>query len=543
MTNLFARPIDKKPTLEIIRKVLQGIGQPNFDDGTGIQRQAGITNIVLEDEDFGKKFEGLSIPDMSDMDMSDFNKTKLSFTLPSGDYVAKIAMGEFVLKKKMKGRVASIYEHFNKNDLTVMLSDDPKNDEVAVRSIIEKFIQEDVSLLNGEDESSLDDTVMGITYDGAYCIDRQVGWLLFGFISKQLGLIRPTESNMLIDIFMLGDSAVRFPELESVMRLEMMQTFNILKENGHDVDNEVESNDMDNFLYYVEKGDVQGNVYISQNNMFLVARNTKTDVLKVWNTMRINAGWLESIHDMADIDEDDNTVFNVAEYLQDFTNAKYANQYDYPFEFNADGYRKSVDLLLEEFETTTNDLVYDSEKGYMTKQYMEFNSLAFEISYSNNMMTDEYGVKRDILILTDMDVNSPDYYIRSMTGNFTENRATALYHLFVIGGTGLYWNGQTYVDNYQNILKDYPQNAGENDYSPLKADRAFAFGRSSNLFNLPKDMSPAWRKAVFEMAAYLTDWVIKNPQNEEAQGNIDNLANIFEEYFDVEVFQKVKAAS
>ena len=45
------------------------------------------------------------------------------------------------------------------------------------------------------------------------------------------------------------------------------------------------------------------------------------------------------------------------------------------------------------------------------------------------------------------------------------------------------------------------------------------------------------------MAAYLTDWVIKNPQNEEAQGNIDNLANIFEEYFDVEVFQKVKAAS
>jgi hypothetical protein len=542
MMNLFARPIDKKPTLEIIRKVLQGIGQPNFDDGTGVQRQADITNIVLEDEDFGKKFAGLNVPDMPDIDMSDFNKTTLSFTLPSGDYVAKVAMGEFEIKKKMKGRVASIYEHFDKKDLTVMLSDDEKADEVAVRAIIEKFIQEDVSLLNAEDESSYEETVMGIRYDGAYCIDRQVGWLLFGFISKQLGLIRPTESNLLIDIFMLGDSAVRFPELESVMRLEMMQTFNILKENGHDIDNEVESNDMDNYLYYVEKGDIQGNVYISQNNMFLVARHTKTDVIKVWNTMRINDDWMERIHDMADIDEDDNTVFNVAEYLQDFTNATYANQYDYPFEFNAAGYRKSVDLLLEEFETATNDLVYDSKKGYMTAHYMEFNSLALELSYSNTMMTEEYDVNRDVLVLTDMDINSPEYFIRRMTTGFSNSRSAALHYLFTCIGTGFGWNGKTFTDD-QNVFKDYAPNEAENDYSPLQTDRAFAFGSSSLLFHLPKDLPEAWRKVVFEMAVYLADWAIKNPDDKEAVVCKDDLAKVFEEYFDEEVLQKVKAAS
>lgn len=541
--NLFKRDIDKKATLEIIRKVLQCIGQPNFDEGTGVQRQAGITNIVLEDEDFGKKFAGLNIPDMPDIDMSNFNKTKLSFSLPSGDYVASVEMSEFSVKKKAKGREASIYDHFDKKDLNLVLSGDEKADEVAVRSLIEKFVQEDVSLLNGEDVSTYDDTVMGMGYDGAYCLDRELGWVLFGFICKQMGFIRPTESNMLIDIFMLGDSAIRFPELESVMRLEMMQTFNILKEHGHDIDNEVESNDMDNYLYYVEKGDIQGNVYTSQNNMFLVARHTKTNVIKVWNTMRIHEDWMDRLMDDTIVDDDDNTVFNVAEYLQDFTNAQFANSYDYPFEFNAYGYRKSVDLLLEEFDTATNDLVYDSEQGYMPSQYMAFNSLALELSYSNSLMTDEYDVKRDILILTDMDVNSPDYYIRSMTGRFTESRAAALYHLFVIGGTGLYWNGQTYVDNYQNILKDYAPNEGENNYSPLKAGRAFAFGRSSNLFNLPKDLPPAWRKAVFEMAAYLTDWAIKNPQDEEARVCMDDVTKVFEEYFDAEVFEKVKAAS
>lgn len=538
--NLFKQDMDKKATLDIIRKVLRSIGQPNFDEGTGVQRNAGITNIVLVEDNLGDKFADLDLKSMPDLDLSMFNKTRLSFTLPSGDYVAKVEQNEFVIKKQSKGREASIYQNFDKKDLTVELGDDEKENEVAVRALIEKFVQEDYKLLDGEDESTYDDPVMGINYDGAYCINRDVGWVLFGYISKQMGFLRPTESNMLIKLFMLEDT-VRFPELESVMRLEMMQTFNILKEHGHDINNEVESNDMDNYLYYVEKGDIQGNVYISQNNMFLVARNTKTNVLKVWNTMRICDYWMERVDENADIDEDDNTIFNVASYLQEFCNATYANQYDYPFEFNADGYRKSVDVLLEEFDTATNDLVYTSEKGYMTSQYMAFNSLAMELSYSNSLMTDEYNVKRDVLILTEMDINSPEYVIRSLIGRTATNRASVLHYLLTCGGTGYHWNGKSFA-NDTNVFKDYAPTEGENDYGPLKSTRAFPFGLGS-LSKLPKDLPESWRKVVFEMAVYLTDWAIKNPDDKEALLYKDDLAKVFEDYYDEEVFQKVKAAS
>lgn len=510
--NLFKQAFDKKNTLEIIRNVLRNIGKPNFDEGTGVQRNAGITNIQFKESDLLEKLE-------------------LAFTLPTGDYVAKVEYNEFVINKIQKSKVASIYQHFDEKDLTLELSDN----ELEVRSLIEKFIKVDYKLFDTKSESTYEETVMGITFEGAYCIDRELGWVIFGYISKQMGFIRPSEANMLIKLFMLEDT-VRFPDLENVMRLEMMQTFNILKENDHDIDNEVESNDMDNYLYYVEKGDIQGNVYISQNNMFLVARNTKTNVLKVWNTMRICEDWMSDLSDYGD------DTFNVVEYLQKFCNSRYSDQYDYPFEFNADGYRKSVDLLLEEFETATNELVYDSEKGYMTSQYKMFNLLAHELSYSNDLMTHEYNIKRDVLVLSTMDINSPEYFIRRITSSFSNNRAEALHYLFTCIGTGFYWNGQTFTDS-QNVFKDYTPNKSENDYSPLKKERPFAFGLSSLLFKLPKKLSEPWRNVVFEIAVYLTDWSLKNPEDQESIACKDELAKVFEEYYNEEVFLKVKEAS
>lgn len=539
--NLFKRNIDKKATLDMIRKVLQGIGQPNFDEGTGIQAKAGMTNIVLEDEDYMKKYGDLNLPSMKDIDMNILNKTRLSFTLPSGNYLAKIEMDSFEITRQTFEKKADIYNHFDEKDLILKLTGDEEKDETAVKELIEKFIQEDISLFNAVDASSYDDTVMGLGFDGAYCLDREVGWLLFGFIAKSMGFLRPSETNQLLDIFMLGNDGIRFPELEAAMRIEMMQTFKILKDNDHDVDNQVESNDMDNYLYYVEKGDIQGNVYISQNCMFLVARNVKTDVIKVWNTMQVVDDMMEYIEDSLEYDDNDNEVFNVANYLQDFTNARYANKYDYPFEFNTPGYRKSVDVLLNEFETATDGLVYDSEKGYMPAQYISFNTLANELNYSTDLMTDEYGLEREQLVLTEMDVDSPEYFIRKHTSSIERSRAGALFYLFSMSGTRIGWNGKTFVGQ-ENILKDYAPTAGESDYSPLKTDRAFAFGKTL-IFNLPKDLTPAWRKVAFEMIAYLNDWLEKNPDNQEGAVYKDDIAKLFEEYYDDEVMAKVMAGA
>lgn len=539
--NLFKRELDRKVTLEMIRKVLKGIGQPNFDEGTGIRDKAGMTNIILEDEDFVQKFGNLQLDSMKDIDLTSFNKTKLTFTLPSGNYVASVKNDEFKLTRQTFEKKADIYKSFDEDELTFIMGNNDIKNEAAVTALIKEFIQEDISLFNTVDASSYDDSIMGLGYDGAYCLDRDVGWLLFGFVAKSLGLVRPSEANQLLDIFMLGHEGIRFPELEAAMRIEMMQTFKILKDNGHDINNQVESNDMDNYLYYVEKGDIQGNVYISQNYMFLVARNVKTDVIKVWNTMQIVGDLLADIEDSLDYDDNDNAVFNVAKYLQDFTNARYANKYDYPFEFNTPGYRKSVDLLLSEFDTETDTLVYDSEEGYMPDQYIAFNTLANELSYSTDLMTNEYGLEREQLILTKMDVNSPEYYIRKLTSSLNRTRSSALFYLFCVGGNRTDWNGKTFADE-DNILKDYAPNDGEKDYSPLKSDRAFAFGKTL-MFHLPKDLTPEWRKVAFEMVAYLNNWLQEHPDDPEGVVYKEDVAKLFEEYYDDEVMEKVMAGA
>jgi hypothetical protein len=544
--NIFKQEFDKAEAIKLVSKVLIGIGQPNFDDGTGIQQQAGITNIALEHKDYNEMFAGLDLQ-KDGIDMSDFNKTKLTFSLPKGDYVAKIDMSGFTIEYKSKEYTAEIYNHFDKKELEVVLTGDDETDTLAIQEKIQFFANEDPKHFETNDDSSYSKTVMGIGYDGAYCKDRELGWLLFGFISKSLQFLRPSESSKLLDLFMLGSymgesKTVRFEDLEKVLRLEMEQTFKILKGNEHDSDNEVESNDMDNFLYYVEKGNIQGNVYISQNHMFLVAKNINTGVIKAWNTMRINEDWLEPAKDYTEIDEDGNEVFNVAEYLERLLDREYHVNYEYPFEIDVDGYLKSVDKLMEEFETATDSIVYDSEKGFYPEEFMSFNTLMYEISYSNALMTSEYGVSRDTLVLTDMDINSPEYYIRSQTSENQQTRSTVLWQLFMVMGNGTYWNGKTFTDN-STTFKDYAPNEGENNYSALEIKNPFSFGSSGMLFNLPEDLTDQWRKAAFETAAYLTEWCIKNHDNEKVEIYKESVAKVFETYYDQEVYEKVKAAS
>ncbi len=109
--NLFKRDIDKKKVVELIRTILKGIGT---DLEPFVARKSGISNIVLEENDFGKKFSSAGLKDIPDLDFSDFNKTVLKFSLPDGDYTAKVEHNEFTLEKLPKEKLAAIYDSFNK---------------------------------------------------------------------------------------------------------------------------------------------------------------------------------------------------------------------------------------------------------------------------------------------------------------------------------------------------------------------------------------------------------------------------------------------
>lgn len=539
--NLFKRDMDQKAAIESIRKILIGIGQPKFDQGTGLQKKAGITNITLKDDDISNIASSLPADLQERFLALNIRTTSLTFTLPDGDYVAKIELNKLSVERTAQYKTAKIYEKFPKEEIEVVLKDSD-NDTVIVKSMIEKFIQEDVELFHSRKDYGYEttDTVMGIGSDGAYCLDREFAWLLIGFLGKQLNFVRVSEANMLLDIFMVEHKPVRFENLEQIMRLEMKQTFNILKEQGHDIDNELESNDMDNFIYYVEKGDIQGNVQISQNNMFLVARNVKTDVIKVWNTMSINPDISEVIELYSDVNESDESVFNVASYLHRFIDKNHSNIYNYPFEFNKSGYRKSVDFLLTHFDTETEGLIYDSEQGYFPDKYFYFNSLSYDVTYSNELLTSEYDVEKDILNLSSIDTDSPDYFFRGMMSNLSTKRSDALFYLFMVGHYIVGWNGKTFTDN-ENILKEHPDCDGVHDYSPFTVDDLFLFGSSSLIFNLPKDLTAPWRKVVSELVFYVQEWLNERPNNVAVQAYGKQLEQVFIEYNDDSVVQFIQS--
>lgn len=106
-----------------------------------------------------------------------------------------------------------------------------------------------------------------------------------------------------------------------------------------------------------------------------------------------------------------------------------------------------------------------------------------------------------------MDYNSPDYFLRTMTSSIAGSRAAAFHYLFLVVGNGFYWNGKTFTDN-PSVIKDFPENKKETDYSKIIDTDPLSFGSSGMLFNLPENMTPEWEKAVLKWLSTLKSVMI-----------------------------------
>lgn len=519
----FRQPLKNKDEIfAIISKLLSEIGHLSEEDKLFLEQKTGITNIVLDEQKFDDAFAYF------------LNKAELSFSRPDGEYTAKVQGMDFEIRRVKSAKTAIIYDNFTKNELELVLTGDTNEDKKFVEQLVQRFSEEELAHFDAVDgKDTYPAPIIRIDSNGVYCSDREFTWLLFGFTPKTLGLLRPTECQKLSTIFHFDESVLRFKDIEDLMRMELKQTFSLLKEHGHDRENEIDSNDMDNFVFFVEKDDIQGVVYRSQNHIFLVARNTKTDVIKAWNSMQVNTDWFESLYDSTHENDSGEMVFNVVDYLQDFTLADFRDTYDYGFEIHNEQYRQSVEKIMANFETETARLIYDSSVGFYTSMSRYFESLANEIGYQNEVVTDQYDAEQEILVLTDMDINSPDYYIRKMTsGDFcSKNRSQVLSFLFMVCGNGHYWNGKTFSDG-ETTFKDYEKNTKERDTSPLEKSISFSLDSDSLILNLPDNMSEAWRKACFEMIVYLKEWIKNNPEDEECQNHKEKLDILYAEYFD-----------
>lgn len=330
--NIFKQNLDVKSGVEIAYKVMKGMGQPDFDQGTGIARRFGISNINFSETNLG----------------SSFRSAKLNFSLEDSEIEAELLFDNFSIKKKAKAKNPAYEQEFSKEDLVYKLTGNIQEDRDKIEKMIVEMSSEDHNIFKKHEEDNYLSKVISLEYSDAYCFDRDLARLFFELVGKQLQFISMTETRFIKQLLLLNDDPIRFEIIEKTIAMEFEQSFKVLKEHGHSVEAKFDYNDMDNKMYFVEKDKYQGIVYETQNQMFLVAKDKETNVIKVWNCMEVKEDWYEYL--VSNLKYEDN-IFNVAEYMTPFVDSRYSNKFDYPFAFNNDFYRKDVNSILQSFDT------------------------------------------------------------------------------------------------------------------------------------------------------------------------------------------------
>lgn len=515
---------DQDRVRDIVSAYLNGLNSIESEEKRQLIAEAGFSNLVFSDD---SSFKGLDLFDNPKLIEAAkmFEKVSISFDYKKESHVADLDSGNFTLSKKTVERKPSLHE-MEGIKAVVTLSKDEEHNKNSIIEAIQEILPVDPAFLDGVMYGEDEHLLMRFCYDKPYCKDQNFARVFFN-LGNALGLISNDELIYLSDLFVLGSDPLQMPIKQTEIGLAFNQSFSILKDKGHDASNTFDYNDNDNALYYVEKGMIQGVVYTSQNHMFLVARDTDSGIVKVWNTMVVKEEWDKVISSYITLDSNQCETFDVAEYLQSFVNAKYSNRYVYPFEFNSSPFRNSVNQLMEGFNQINDNLIYDSSKGFMPTEVRYFERLWDEVDYGIEVLTCNYNIEQDTIILSSIDINSPEYLIRKLGGQafFYKSRSFILFYLFAIGGNNFRWNGSTFT-NFDNsgVYLDYPENPVSLNYEPLKVDGKLIPDTYALLFNMPSTLSDMWKDAVFEMAFYLKEWI-------ESDSNLD---------VDIAVRQKVE---
>lgn len=538
--SFFKKECDEQSVIEIIKRAINGIGAIANNDESGLLAKSGLSNVVFKENLMSEKIKK-DFPDNPELmaNVYALDKSYLEFTLNGDRYRADVTSKDFRV-----GRVTNEKRpDYLSNPDFVSLVEVLGNEEVDVKTItaaIHSGLKIGVGQFNGKEKSNIEETVMRFHFDGGYCRDFDAYHILFHFLAKQLGFIRPSEAKLLNEVFMTNSEPLRFESFEKALVSDFNHTFNVLKKHGHDESNILDFNDYDNFLHYVEKGSLQGVVYRSQNHMFLIARNMETDVIKVWNTMMISDDLAVGMEYKAPKNEKGQRFFDVGKYIQGFVESSYFNEYEYPFEFNTYGFKKSADALLNEFDKENEHLIYDSKIGFKQNKNRYFGSLEMLASFAADVVSEMYGVEKELVVLTDMDINSPEYFLstfQTFCKTLSFSRAWMLYFLFVQSGSGIFWNGKTFTTG-ETVRDHYPDFEGLHDYGPFQTTLELKF---ESVSRLPENMSDDWKKTVFEFAFYMKEFFEMKEENEEeynkelkAQTN-----ELYETYFNQEMIDKI----
>lgn len=370
--NSFNPDLEPEAVVKIFQKIIFGMSKPNFDDGTGIARRAGIDNMTYNDLGYTK-------------DMS-FDCIYGHVKIQTQMYRVKVELKPSLIVEQLdhEGRAAfscAVSDKFNEIDYANVIG------------VLNKMGEENpiTFKLNGLIGSENYRTVINGWDDSFTTSHRDLADLLVNIIGKQLGFITRTEANILNEAYCLGNEPVHREHYTQLLIPHFDTLFTVLKDNGHDSDNEFDFNDMDNFLHYIENDHVRGVVLQTQNNMFLFAKNSDTGVLKIWNTI------LLLNHDESNVfDEIEDGIFDGAKYLSSMLFSMFGERYEYPCELKGSAYRKLPTTLIDAFDDYNAHLIYSSDEGFYPLQSHKAGRAFDEIDWSTEILCEEYNIEQEL---------------------------------------------------------------------------------------------------------------------------------------------------
>lgn len=489
----FNSGISTENVLALFRTIFEGMSQPNFDDGTGIARRAGIRNIVVERN--SQIFLEMSFDCI-------YGHVSITHSKLSSMRVDLLA-----------APIQENYDEEEREAFSYTVSPAKNNDDYsAITKIITMLGNEhpDNFRLNNQLGDRDSHTVIHVSFEQFVAFHKDLADLLINIIGKQLGFIRPNEARFLNDIFALGNEPIHREKVTQLLLSQFDQFFDTLKEHDHILGNEFVFNDLDNYLHYVVNQDesVKGIVLRSQNHMFLFAKDMDTGIIKIWNTMQLYDNPEQAIFYKLAGD-----YFDGVQYMFDMLHSRYGQPYEYPFEFSSNYYRKLPKTLIENFDSFdyNGQLIYSSDAGFYPNHSRKFDSCISEIDWAYEVVCSEYEVEPMIINNSSIDYRSPTYVIRSLTNGLAfNNRVAALSYLFTTMGHDFYWeNGG--ITNGSNVIEELDQNDHENKIEPITSE-VFNFGNACMIFHRPDNVSSEWLTVIREFVGYYKTWVDNHPE-------------------------------
>ena len=328
--------LDSELVVSIFDKIIVGMGESDF-------HHANIDNIIYKKTSFSKK---------------------ISFDCVYGHVMISSDSGRFTAELK-SGTVSEKLKSHDRTKLSCLVSDNHDEfDMSCILELFEKMGQKDPELFRINDVRNNNYYRTAITaWDITFTTyHRDLTNLFVNSIGRNLNFITESEAKLLTDAYGLGNEPLHREHYTQFIISHFEHLFMILKNKDHNIANEFKFNDGDDVATYIESKDsnVSGIVLQSQNNMFLFAKNKKTGVLKIWNTMKI----VDVRYCFSSMDIDDDGIFDGAMKMSSMLFNGINEKYEYPCEFENEAYRKLPSTLIENFDSYPSQMIYSSDEGF-----------------------------------------------------------------------------------------------------------------------------------------------------------------------------------